>query len=689
MTELTPTQPPSALSLRPRRGHAYRSLARWALAGIAPLLLSCSGGRHKLQREIDEAWQWDHGSEASLVLAALAGKEALVTASAAVGLTNEGLVGRKLPDGKLWTYTGTVDVLPTIAGSSVLFTGNGRLVLLDLATGRKKFDVDVQQRRLEGASTDGRHYVLLLVDKDNARPDQVRVVDPSGATLFQAATTARLGTPAAVEGIGLLPYSGQYVFGFELATGKPIGRLLYRDALHTVVARPGGILLLGAGASLLNADLASQPDSRSLQLKTPSFPGDPHWPPDGSEPRPARAQPVSLYAYPQRSAGKLTFSDRTYAVAYFDIIAGFDDAKSRLRWTRALPHTLVGGASGPGGPILCLENGTIFRVAWKNGTLAPFGSLETKVKACTVSAPRSEIDGDAPGSLFDQVVTTLSQTGPNMVAMQLVLLKAIAKRDEVETTRALLAITQDPLVSSELAREAGRLLALQEAGGDIMVQALLKTSPSSTRDVTEPDPPKVTEPTSSGSPPTDLNSSDSDPSASDSSDSDPSASDSSDSDSSASDPSGSDLNRRRAQRPPPVSQLSLALRKLKPEGAAGALAPYLADPSLSAREVERVMETVAALGSQEQNEEVASFLRHYKNTGGEAALLHALVLAAEFVLEHSEEAERAEWIAELNDSLTHPELRARLQRIMPKYSPQNPDSEKPADRKSGRPIQKR
>ena len=252
----------NSASKRPRRTPPSatpwtKALCVAACLGFAPAFTGCGGQR--LEKAIDTRWSWDGGTEAERLLAALEGKSAPPTLPAAVGVTAEGLVGRTLPAGRRWTYQGSVDVLPTIVADSVLFTGDERLTMLDLGTGRQRFSLDVRGRRLEGAGSDGQRFVLLLVDKDNAREDQVRVIDKNGNTLFQASTAARLGTPAAVEGIGLLPYSSQYVYGFELDSGKPIGRLLYRDDLHTVQARPDAIVLLGRGATALKSELASAP----------------------------------------------------------------------------------------------------------------------------------------------------------------------------------------------------------------------------------------------------------------------------------------------------------------------------------------------------------------------------------------------------------------------------------------------
>jgi hypothetical protein len=120
---------------------------------------------------------------------------------------------------------------------------------------------------------------------------------------------------------------------------------------------------------------------------------------------------------------------------------------------------------------------------------------------------------------------------------------------------------------------------------------------------------------------------------------------------------------RQTRRPPPVSAIALALSKLKTPGAAAALCPYLSDPSLSAREVKTVMKTVFELGGPEETAAVHQFVLEYKNTGGEEELLDALVQGVEFLLTHLEPELRTEVKAEINESLTHPDLKKRARLI--------------------------
>jgi hypothetical protein len=110
-----------------------------------------------------------------------------------------------LPDGQLWVHEGEVDVLPSLVGDVVGFTGNGKVTVLNARTGKQR-----SRSTLKAAS--GGHGLRrkirrpLLVDADDARPDQLIVVNEHGQIRHTATTIDRVGTPAALGGIGFVPW---------------------------------------------------------------------------------------------------------------------------------------------------------------------------------------------------------------------------------------------------------------------------------------------------------------------------------------------------------------------------------------------------------------------------------------------------------------------------------------------------
>lgn len=597
----------------------------------------------RLDQALEEKWQWDEGVEARRVFSRLTSLKGPTTPHAAVGVTGLGVVGRTLPDGKRWTHQAEVDVLPSLVGDLVLFTAGGRLIALDLRTGTLRYSVDVGGRRLEGAGSDGQNVVLLLVDKDDARPDQLRALGPHGEDLHSVTTPTRLGTPAAIDGVGLVPYAHQYVGAFELKSGEFIGRLLYRDGVHTVTSDERGALLYGRGVTELSAELANAPDSRSIGLDPRELPGEPSWPVDGSKPRPARANPIALHAR-VRTDGKLHFAENRYISTYYRIVSAFERNSHELLWTNHLPQSALGARAGEHDTTICLEDGTVVRVSHEDGGVVPFGALEQRLRACVVSASSTAIETPSRPEWKEQIIRTLTRTGTDMAAMQAVLLQELGMSKDAKTTQSLLSLAQNPEVSSELSNQAGRLLESQSQGGQDMVAALreatrareaqeralsaqaalaAKKAAASTGQSDQTDQTDQTGQTGQTEPgapeltPTNL-------------------------------------------RMPPVASIARALIRLKPEGAAEALAPYLEDRTLSADHVAAVMHGVFVLGSEEQRSAVREFLLDYKNTGGEDTLLDALSEAAIFLFRTGSEEQQRQLREELQSQLTHPSLRQRV-----------------------------
>lgn len=659
--------------------HSFRVLSSLLVCSLSLFASGC-GGNQSFESTLDQMWQWDGGVEASRVITRIENEEGVAKFPGAVGVTGRGLVGRALPDGKLWHYDGEVDVLPTLVGNLVIFSGAGKVVALDITSGNTVYSVNVHERRLEGAGYDGKNSILLLVDKDDAREDEILVLGPSGEKLFFAQAKARLGTPAAIGGVGLVPYSGQYIGALDIATGKHIGRLLIRDGVHTVSSEKSGLVVYGAGATLMNGRVTSSPDKSSLKLKPRKLPGEPTWPLDGSKPRPARTQPVGIYAHVEPSEDTLKFSNGGYVATYYEVVLGLDHKTNDLRFSTHFPRAISGAAAGKSGPTLCLENGAIFRVNAKTGNQIPFGSLESKVKACVVTASDDKIPEGTRRSLLEQLEDTIVGTGPDMVAIQKVLLRELGASDTVATTRALLAVAQNPLVSLDLAKATHALLAKRTKGGELMVEALKNGAPKPLETVSPEDPAAPTEPSETTQKPTD-------PAESEAREwSEPPEDEanrlieeSSRGSRASGEPAVAPHTRRREKlRPPPVAALASALTRMKTPGAAQALAPYLNDPSLTPKQANALMKAIDELGTGDATEveHVSRFLHQYKNTGGESQLIQALVHAAQFLFQHGDDQADEKLERDLAQSLTHPDLVKKLKQSRRKSDPAKKDKKR-------------
>jgi len=608
----------------------------------------CSG--QGLEQSFSGSWRAEDSgrlAEGERVLARLAGLSPVPSVAAAVGVTGRGLRGRALPGGVVWHYVGPIDVLPSIVGDRVGFSGEGIVTVLDVVSGERRFHLPVAGRRLEGLAYDGRHYALLLVDSDDARPDELRIVDVQGRTKFAATTTNLLGSPLAVGGVALLPWSRQYVSAFDMQSGETIGRLLVRDSVHRVEASSDQLWILGAGASRIDRELLQSLGEASLRVSPPKLPGEPSWPIDGTKPRPPRAQPVALWAVPVFEGGA-HFLRGTYGYGYFEVVIGFDARRHRIKWTNFFPRGMVGSHESQAGITACLEDGSIWQVRWSDGYVQRIDTLDTRLKGCAVSALGSELSGRRSGDLAMQVRETISGTGASMATVHELLLADLAHSEAARATHALLAIAQDPVTSSGLAERAAALLAKRRTGASAMIRALRDNLPSA-----------------------------SDPAAS----KQPVEPDESDDSSQLAETVDLDLELPTARkRPPPVAALAEALTGMKARSAAKVLAQQLSLPSIDGADSQAVLLALGALGGKKQMPDVRSFFLNFKNGGGDRAMLNALLLAARFLLEHGSEAERDLLLEAKSDVLTHPELAKSLGELPLEQAPSSsapPDAPAP------------
>ncbi len=459
---------------RPEKGTRARSrLTRAIGLCLLPTALAC-GGATGFQAGFEPDWSWDEGAEARSIVRRLSSARPPPTVPVAVGVTAGGLVGRVLPEGKRWEYRGKVDTLPAVSAGAVAFSGDGFVHLLDAKTGEPvwKTPLETQGRQLESMAHDGKRTLLVLADPNDSRRDRLIAVDPDGSILAQATPEPALGRPALVGGVGLVPFSAQYVTALDLAEGTSLGRILVRNATTIVTADAGGIYLEGHGVLPLDQKLARDPDQKPLELPPVQLPGSPPWPGDGTQTRKSKALPIAIYAHPTTRGNRLAFAHDRYAATYFRVVLGLDAKSGELRWATHFLRNVVGGAASNENITLCFEDGSLWRLSYEDGQRESSGTLDAKLRACVVEAEPRSVRKKRDETLEEQVVQTLIRTGPDMAAVHSLLLEQLSSSDSPEVTARLLEIAQSPQASADLADRAAGLIAQRRSGAEHMIQAL-------------------------------------------------------------------------------------------------------------------------------------------------------------------------------------------------------------------------
>jgi hypothetical protein len=626
------------------RAMAPQSPLRFLAYGVVLALGSACASAGVMKPGFEPGWKWNGGRESRALLARLGEAKQGSFPSVAVGVGARGVVGRVLPTDPLWRLDGPVDVLPSISGDSVAWSGGGNITVVQARDGQILFRIPSHERRLEGYSWNGQQAAFLLVDADDARPDLLLLTDSQGRTIAEVLSSEPLGPPHLAGATLLVPWAHQYVSAFDAASGAPVGRLLIRSAITQLQANSAGLFALGArGVVRITSELGENPDVAPLGLPKLHLPGDPVWPPDGSEPRRARATPVMLSAEPVPRGGRTELSQGHFVAHYYQLSAGFS-ADGVLDWVVPHVHALVGSGTNLEGTVACLEDGSLVALAWQTGSRTRVGALGERLKACAVSAGTLPIPSRAEDPKETQVYTALQQSGSSMAAFHDVLLDALERDGSATVTATLLSIARDPALAGSVSFRAAQLLATRREGLEVFVAALRDDSRRPRGgDAANPG----VEPSEAGG------------EAGTQTRAAPSAED-------------PDLVKRRPlTRDLPLGPIAKALGQSDHRDAAPLLASYLVVPLLSGTDAEAILGALERIGTEAEVPQFQAFISANKGLAPEDAMARSLGLAAKLLVRRGEVL-RA-WVTDTaTDKLTHPKVRSLLQKALRQAAPAEP-----------------
>lgn len=442
------------------------------MAALCTMVALGCGATSALQKEF-RGEDGVRGAAARSLIDEIAQHARVPAIAGVVGVTARGLVGRTLPDGEIWEHVGEVQTLPVIEGGRVAVSGGGTIQILDLRTGVPVWPepLSARGRQLFAMAHDGEFTLLVLADLEDSRAQQLIVVGPDGKVKHTAQSEPAVGRPTALRGLALVPWNGRYLSVLDLPAGTSLGRLQVGNATTTAVADPRGILLFGNGVLRLEESV-TDPPRRPLDLPAKKLPGDPRWPTDGTLLLEPQGFPVAVYAYPSIGPDRLRFAHDTFASTYHRVVLALGSGRGELRWATYFLRDILGGAASAENLTLCLEDGSLWRLAWRDGSRASSGSLATRLRACVVSPDPRPVEVSRPASLPEQVTSTLTDTGPDMAPVHQLLLDELSANPSPEVTGLLVEIARSPRASADLAEQAARRIALRRTGADSLIAAL-------------------------------------------------------------------------------------------------------------------------------------------------------------------------------------------------------------------------
>ena len=583
-----------------------RSISVLAKASAWLCLVGCSAASvNSSSKALDPDWQNDSGASIAQVEQRLRALPLVANARVAVGVGDAGLVGVSLDGKSRWVHPAQPTSAPIIAGPLVIFSEGGQIVALDANSGTKAWSIGSRGLALRSAANDGTSTALVLADSHKSL---FLGVSASGGTLGSTETKATLGVAAARGGLAFVPWSNQYVSALDINSGDEAGRLLARVQVSQAL-NYGGQLYFGEQGLIRFDDkvrFASTNQANYVTLPKVDLPGKPSWLGSGllnpSSQANARTK-IRIFAAPATGAdGQLTLGAGTFAASYFRVVFGLDSKSGALRWVRALPADIVGGAAASSGFVLCDANGMVWTLDSAGASTISY-QLGAKVRICAVDMGAEGVPGAAarPG-LAAQIGEALDGLEPNMAEAERYLVSELGKQEDPIVTKTLIDLSSSPRIPPDLRLETRRLLALRRNGAEYMLTALGRHYDFI---------------------------------------------------------SGVLL-------PPPVGPLADALAASGETRAAPLLAKHLNDPANSAEDVAHAARALAKLATPAEYEDLRTFFALYRATADDEALVAAVVSSAEAILRIGGTEGRAVVERAAQDPLTQADVRRALPAVLSK-----------------------
>lgn len=580
----------------------------FSLFGSLALLGACGASSVGSGSSFASDWQNDNGQSIATVEQRLRALPPVANARVAVGLNDAGLVGVGVDGKARWAHPAKPTSAPIIAGNLVIYAEGERVIALDAGSGNQAWSIDNRGLALRGAGNDGTSTALTLA---GPKRSLFLGVSSTGGSLGSAETDAQLGVPAARGGVAFVPWGNQYVSAIELKSGNEAGRLLLRTQASQA-RNYAGQLYFGEQALVRldeQARFASTNQGNAVSLPKVDLPGKPIWLGSGlvsESAQPNARSKIRIFAAPAAaSGGGLTLGAGTFAATYFRVVFGLDSKSGALRWVRALPADIVGGAAASAGFVLCDANGKVWSLD-AQGADAASADLGSKVRLCAVDAGALPIAPSAArGALPVQIAEALDALDPDMAEAQRFLIAELGKQEDPIVTKTLIDLSSSPRISPDLRNEARRLLSLRKNGADYMLTALARHYDFV---------------------------------------------------------SGVLL-------PPPVGPLADALAASGEQRAAPLLAKHLNDPANSADDVARAASALVKLATPAEYEDLRTFFALYRATADDESLVAAVVSCAEAILRVGGEAGRAVVERASQDPLTQGDVRRALPTVLSKAAP--------------------
>jgi outer membrane protein assembly factor BamB len=581
---------------------------RTRVAATATTLIACASGQARLN-QLSTDWQDDGGLSIGKVWTQTSTAAVPASADVVIGIAGAGdrIVALSLTTGHKWTFTHPLAARPVVAGPLVVASGGGETFALDASDGHLVWKTPTGALALVGAGDDA-VVTAATLRQPGTNSSVLLAVARSGEVLERIETDKGLGIPAVFGHKAFVPWAGQYVSVFNLASSEEQARVTLRRQTSRAWTEGGSLWFGELGFTRFDEHIheASAGRASSTDLPARELPGGPKLMPRGavSLPTVANAQDrVRLYARPAATSSGAALSDGRWYATYFRLAMGFDALDAKLAWVRLHDADVLGAAAGSGGVVLCDERGNVTSLDAKTGSLISKASLGEPIASCVVNVDDYHF-ADAPesaGPLALQLEAALLAADPQLAALQRILLQELAPMPEASATQALLELASDSRTPPDLRKDARAALAKRVTGASELMAALRRHY-DYLNDVLVP---------------------------------------------------------------PPVGPIAQALGRMKERAAAPLLAAHLLDPETPLDDLAQLADALAALAGPSEAPALRQFFGMYRANAEPAELVAAVVSAGQTLRGLHDKPGTEEVTIAAGDPMTIPDVREALAAVSP------------------------
>jgi hypothetical protein len=435
----------------------------------------------------------------------------------------------------------------------------------------------------------------------------VLAVSHDGTVVRQLETSVEVGVPAVAGSFAFLPWQGQYVTIYNTDLGEEQARILFREQVSRAFAHGGKLYFGELGLFRFDESVsgASKQAATHVSLPALELPGDPKWFRPGTETRTSSADAhdkIAIYAAPAEGTGLAVDSNRIIAT-YYKVAVGIDAKSGRVVWVRKNGADFIGGSAFDGGVALCDAVGRITMLESANGRLVTSADLGRKVTSCSVEADgltRAKGSNEPATPLVDQLASAIREGDADLVAIDRLLLRELAKVEDAKATKHLVDLASDSKTPETLLPDVYTALASRKNGAEHMIEALRRHY-DFLKDVL---------------------------------------------------------------RPPPVGPLADALLAMKEVRAAPVLVSHLLDPADTTDAVRRVAAALEVIATKAELADLRTFFGLYRATAEDDNLASAVVSVARALIRAGGPEDKALVTKGVEDPLTVPAVKTQLASVV-------------------------